>query len=535
VDLEGLHDRLATRDLLALARALARPADRLAWLAVLHAPWCGLGLGELLVVAEASRTHAIVDAIARDEVSMQLAAASRERIRRFHRAIEPALAARGQASFARRVRGAWLALGGPACAGGSLDRDGIDRVFALLAEHEHGADLPDFDALSRAAEQLFAEAGDAKADAVQIMTLHRAKGLQFDAVILPGLDQATGGGESPLLRWKVREHDSVRTLVLAPMRARVGAAADDDPVYDWLGRLEIAEDSAELGRLLYVGATRAKRRLHLVAVANIENARSNGAPCWKRPKRGTALERLWDALATKLPRPPEATREQDVEEMPGTAAVEWPRLPAGWAMPALPAPLPVASLPVSMPEEIAFDWADATAAAIGTVAHRLLAQVAAEGLAAWPAERAREEWNRINAELGSEGVEPDQRTDAARRVVDIVTRTLRDSRGRWLFDAAHEDAHSEWALSGEDEGRIVHVVLDRSFVAGGCRYIVDFKTGAHEGADAGVFLAREFNRYQAQLARDARIVAAFDARPIRVALYHPLVDGGWQERGWSLQ
>ena len=38
-----------------------------------------------------------------------------------------------------------------------------------------------------------------------------------------------------------------------------------------------------------------------------------------------------------------------------------------------------------------------------------------------------------------------------------------------------------WAA--EDEGRIVHVVLDRSFVAGGCRYIVDFKTGAHEGAD----------------------------------------------------
>jgi len=535
VDLEGLHDRLATRDLLSLARALARPADRLAWLAVLHAPWCGVGLGDLLVIAEASRTHSIVDVIARDEVSVQLAPASRERVRRFRRAIEPALAARGQASFARRVRGAWLALGGPACAGSPLDRDGVDRVFALLAEHEHGADLPDFDALSRAAEQLFAEAGDAKAAAVQIMTLHRAKGLEFDAVILPGLDQATGGAESPLLRWKVREHGGVRTLVLAPMRARVGAAADDDPVYAWLGTLESAEDTAEVGRLLYVGTTRAKRRLHLVAMANVEIARSNGAPCWKRPKRGTALERLWDALATKLPPPPQVTQQQEARETPGPGAVDWPRLPDGWSMPALPSPLPVASLPASMPEQIAFDWADATAAAIGTVAHRLLAQVAADGLEAWPAERPREEWNRISAELGSEGVEADQRTDAARRVVDIVTRTLRDPRGRWLFDAAHDDAHSEWALSGEDEGRIVHVVLDRSFVAGGCRYIVDFKTGAHEGADAVAFLAREFERYQLQLARYARIVAAFDARPIRIALYHPLVVGGWQEWGWSLQ
>ena len=38
---------------------------------------------------------------------------------------------------------------------------------------------------------------------------------------------------------------------------------------------------------------------------------------------------------------------------------------------------------------------------------------------------------------------------AARRVADIVTLTLRDPRGRWLFDAAHADAHSEWALTGE--------------------------------------------------------------------------------------
>jgi ATP-dependent exoDNAse (exonuclease V) beta subunit len=535
VDLEGLHDRLATRDLLALARALAQPADRLAWLAILHAPWCGLGLRDLLVIADASRAQPIVEAIARDEVVMQLPAASRERVAHLRYAIEPALVARGQASFARRVRGAWLALGGPACAGGALDRDGVDRVFALLAEHEHAADLHDFDALWRRAEQLFAEAGAAQGAAVQVMTLHRAKGLQFDAVILPGLDQATGGGEPPLLRWKVREHGGVPTLLLAPMRARGGATTEDDAVYRWLGKLDAAEDTAELGRLLYVGATRARRRLHLIGVASVEPAHADGAPCWKRPARGTPLEQLWDALAARLPDPRDATPARSAQDTPGSSAIEWSRLPDRWCLPSLPPALPVASLPVSAPETIAFDWADVTAAAIGTVAHRLLAQVAFDGLDAWHDARPREEWDRITAELGGEGVEPDQREDAARRVVDIVMRTLRDPRGRWLFDAAHEDAHSEWALSGEDEGRIVHVVLDRSFVASGCRYIIDFKTGAHEGADAAAFLAREFQRYQAQLAQYARIVAAFDPRPIRIALYHPLVDGGWQESGWSLQ
>ena len=119
--------------------------------------------------------------------------------------------------------------------------------------------------------------------------------------------------------------------------------------------------------------------------------------------------------------------------------------------------------------------------------------------------------------------------DAAARVTTVIARTLSDPRGRWLFDPAHIDAHSEWALAGEDDGRIVHVVLDRSFVAGGRRYIIDFKTGAHLGGDPATFLAREFERYRPQLQRYARIVRALDARPVRIALYHPLVEGGWQE------
>ena len=75
----------------------------------------------------------------------------------------------------------------------------------------------------------------------------------------------------------------------------------------------------------------------------------------------------------------------------------------------------------------------------------------------------------------------------------------------------------------------MHIVVDRSFVAGGCRYIVDFKTGAHLGGDPTTFLRQEFDRYRPQLTRYARIVRALDSRPLRVALYHPLVEGGWQE------
>jgi ATP-dependent helicase/nuclease subunit A len=524
VDLEGLHDRLATRDLLSLARALAQPADRLAWLACLRAPWCGLALTDLLTIAEAGNARPIADVLAAPDFAARLSASGRVGVARFRAAIAPALAARGRAPFALRVRSAWLALGGPACTRAALDRSGADRVFALLTEFERGGDLADHDALIAMAAKLFAEAGDAGEGVVQVMTLHRAKGLQFDTVILPALDLPTGDGDPPLLRWSVREHDDASALVLAPMRARVGVRAEHDPVYQWLGTLDATEEEAELGRLLYVGATRARRRLHLTAVASVDAKTGD----WKRPARGTALARLWPALEAWLPPLPIAPAQEG-----GDIAIpsrhELLRLPDDWQMPPTPAPLPMPAALPSRADAPVFDWADAVAAAIGTVAHRLLAQLASDGLAVWDERRLQRERARIVAELGSEGVEPGSCERAAQQVAAVISRTLADPRGRWLFDAGHADAHSEWSLAGEDDGRIAHIVVDRSFVAAGCRYIVDFKTGAHLGGDPAAFLRREFERYEPQLARYARIVRALDPRPLRIALYHPLVDGGWQE------
>ena len=396
-------------------------------------------------------------------------------------------------------------------------------MFALLAEQERGGDLPDDERMNALAKRLFAATGESDATTVQVMTLHRAKGLQFDAVILPALDVETGGSGQPVLRWKVRQHDGASSLILAPLRAKVGTYAASDPVYKWLGTLDAAEEIAELGRLLYVGATRARKRLHLTAVAEA----AHDGPEWKRPARGTPLERLWDALAAAPPPPGDVGAGDTTASL--VAEDSLLRVPLDMRLPALPIPLPIA-VPYARPADTpVFDWADAIAAAVGTVAHRFLAQIAAEGLAQWDERRLQREHERILAELGTEGLEADVRPRAAQRVAAVIARTLSDPRGRWLFDASHGDARSEWALAGEDDGRIVHIVVDRSFVADGCRYVVDFKTGAHLGGSAANFLQQEFDRYRPQLDRYARIVRALDPRPVRIALYHPLVDGGWQQ------
>src|SRR5205814_139916 len=102
-------------------------------------------------------------------------------------------------------------------------------------------------------------------------------------------------GNVELLRWRRRQQG----LLLAPMKARGG---DEDPVYRYLRFMAADEEDAELGRLLYVGCTRARQRLHLTAVLGCVQ-RTNGELQWKSPPSGSALAKLWPALADMIAPP----------------------------------------------------------------------------------------------------------------------------------------------------------------------------------------------------------------------------------------
>jgi ATP-dependent helicase/nuclease subunit A len=100
-----------------------------------------------------------------------------------------------------------------------------------------------------------------------MMTIHKSKGLEFETVILPGLHRATGGNESSLLLWdEVAGADGHEHLLVAPMKQK-GAGNGEPTAYDYLRKLEAERAAHENERLLYVAATRAIRRLHLVGVA----------------------------------------------------------------------------------------------------------------------------------------------------------------------------------------------------------------------------------------------------------------------------
>jgi ATP-dependent exoDNAse (exonuclease V) beta subunit len=522
VEIDRMSERQAILDLVSLTRAIVQPDDRLSWFSLLRAPWCGLTLADLFAVdrADASFPELIADGA---ELS-DLSADGRARLERFAQILRPLFDGRGRSSLLRSVRGAWLALGGPACGAESIDLAAADRFFDLLAAHSRGADLAQWEAFVDSLANLYAEPEGSLNTPVQIMTLHRAKGLEFDVVVMPGLGRGSKPSDEELLLWRERPAG----LLLAPMRSRTPGRSKNE-VYEYLRSLAADEEKAELGRLLYVGCTRAKQRLHLSGVGEIDT-RALPAMQWKKPQGGTALEALWQAVKPDVA-PPAARAVAAALPAAPSRSVPLLRLPLNWRLPAPPAALPATTdIDVGVPAEpIAFDWVREIARSIGTITHGILLEMAEDGLAAWNEQRVDALASRVGREFAAWGFTTAETRAGSAEVLAALRTTLADTRGRWLFDPAHAEAASEYALTGVRADEVSHVVLDRTFVdSEGVRWIVDFKLSRHEGSDREAFLDSEKERYHEQLENYARLMRGIESRKIRLGLYFPLLNG-WRE------
>jgi ATP-dependent exoDNAse (exonuclease V) beta subunit len=279
---------------------------------------------------------------------------------------------------------------------------------------------------------------------------------------------------------------------------------------------------------LYVAVTRAERWLHLFGSCTAIDSESG--PQLRRPPQHSLLRTLWPVVEPEyLQRLAEAGAASGAEEPAVARDAPLRRLPSGWRPPA-PAPAPrikVRAAAVSpAATAIAFDWASETARHVGTVVHRELQRLSAS--APLPSFDPAAAGPRLLAELAELGVPALHRPRAITRVIDAVQATLSHERGRWLLDASHLEAATELALTGRIDGELSHVVIDRSFIAAGVRWVVDYKTSPHEGGGIEEFLDREQQRYRGQLARYAQLARYLGPQPVRVGLYFPL-QGGWRE------
>ncbi|MDH3063166.1 UvrD-helicase domain-containing protein [Achromobacter insolitus] len=552
VDLVPLALRPVVADLVQLVRALSHPGDRLAWLSVLRAPYCGLTLTSLQrlfgddhitpvpvlleralrIPPQTSSQAAPPTATSAPQGSLfdaapespeapsaqsVLGADEFERLRQVAEILLDKRNASGAMPFAAWVESLWRRLGGPALYAGLSVANDAESLFQLVERlAPHGA--IDVAALDAGIARLFAapDAADEDAGAVEIMTMHKSKGLQFETVILYGLHRAPRGDQAPLVRFE----QSGGRVLFGPVKPR--AETEADPLSRYLGAREARRASYEIDRLLYVAATRARKRLHLVGHVSVDEASGQA----KTPSSSSLLGRLWPCLTVPVPPPLDGVAIAQAEDGP-----EWQGEPLrrvdrdGLAQLARLADVAVSpgfgaaarGVWGEGGEHPAWQLEAGYDAAIGTLSHAWLARIGQDGVQAWSADALAQRLPAMRRQLTRAGIPASQADAASEAVLETLQATLADERGLWLL--SQSGARREWPLI-DAAGKVS--VIDLALSTEDGWLIVDYKTGRpHPGESPAAFAARMRQRHGDQLLRYCAQVTALDGRAARAALYFP--------------
>ena len=280
-----LYSEPLVRDLLALLRAVSRPHDAKALFDALSAPALGVGSQDLLDLslpfgglAEAARAArdgrhpSVPGSLAEPLALMTFLQAKRSSL---DCGELTALALEGMRLFERATLdegrdSVWRRLEEVTEEARSFASEVSPSLHAYLDfVYRSGAD---------SAKVTEADGADLEVDAVRIMTVHAAKGLEFPVVVFTGMNGELGGTPKPPGIY--RGADGVEVDVRGELRTEGAVAAREG---------EAIELWNEAVRLLYVGATRARDHLVVTIPAAPDDARAAS------DQGRAALEGEWDS------------------------------------------------------------------------------------------------------------------------------------------------------------------------------------------------------------------------------------------------
>ena len=506
INILPLNSRPEVRLLRALLRALLHPADRESWAALLRAPCCGLEAYDMHVLLE-GRPEPVWSVLGDDAIFKQLSVDAQARITFLRQALNPCISACGKVSVRDLLQTAWSRLSMPELIDATASRN-VEAALELIESLEQGGRI-DFSLFDERLQKLYAapDASDA-AGQVELLTMHGAKGLQWDTVILPGLGHKGTNADTPLLAFT-----EVPVCGGAmPLMAAKASTRQKDALYSLVNKIENNKYNNELQRLLYVACTRPETTLHMLGHLSESKGEaatgsllhlllSNDETCFGA--------HLFDIDAANPIVTTGPTSLQRVAGVPDIAPLE----------------------PTNQSElETEYIWAGAAAAPVGNAVHAALQYVAQTGIEFWGDHHTRAALKRMSRVLVGDGLSGVMLNGALARCSAGLQRVLNSEKGKWILSGRHQQAHQEWALSLEYDDYISHHAIDRSFIdTDGVRWIIDYKTATHEGGDLEAFLDIEVERHAMQLHRYRSILSQLEPnRKIRTALYFPMLDA-WKE------
>jgi ATP-dependent exoDNAse (exonuclease V) beta subunit len=525
IEIESLSSRQLIQDLLTLTRALLHRGDRVHWLALLRAPWCGLLLHDLHALSGHDRHASLWDCMHHEPRIATMTLDGQQRLLRVRNALSQAFEQQGRLRLRRWIEHTWQALGGPYCLNSQADLLDAKAYFDVIDQLDQSGNL-DFAQLEKQVNTLYAAPNPMAPDTLQIMTVHKSKGLEFDTVIIPGLHKKSPPNDKKLMLWdEVIGADNEEHLVIAPLP--FGREADNEAPqkFDYLHQFDTERARNETQRLLYVAVTRAKRRLHLVGCAKPD---PHNAGDIKHPAKDSFLGLLWNNAQPHFMHASHSTAEQDsASKLTPTASPRTTepdaqynhrliRLHSGFTTPVqtqpnLPEETRAVHAALSPDQASASNAENTTLADIGTLIHRYLQLIAEDGLDAWSTTRINTLKQPMSLWMQQKAHHPDVAMQAAQTVCEHLCTTLQSEPGRWVL-AAHPNALCEQPYLIQQNGTLQTHIIDRMFVLDGVRWIIDYKSTSQVSEDP----AEVQHAYIEQLQRYRLL---FPSETVRLAVF----------------
>lgn len=521
VEIEYLHNKETVQDLLSLSLALLNLRDRLSWLSLLRCPWMGFSLGDLTHIANAP-AKTIYEALGQRNIFILLSDDGQRRLSLRLPALQKSLKNLGILSFSAWIENTWRALEGPRLLTDDNALDECELFFATLRQFDQQGIWPQPQQLKDKFATLFATPLDMEKSPLQVMTIHKAKGLEFDCVILPRLEAAPPVERKPLLTWLERTRVNGNTdLLLAPIPALDESSA---PLYDYIRRKNKAKLNFENTRVLYVATTRAKQSLYLLYGIDLKE------DTVKAPSKGSFLHELWPIFEHEVIQHRKAAVQfSDETAIKKENIVEKPILLKRFAVDySLPIQIDLNSVLKTESSKFSFSIVnDITAQQVGIVLHRILHLLSQQSLEAL--EKAATTYHAIylRRQLLALGMHKDQLETAIASLRQALLALCQDERAAWILSQKHREIHSEYALTAKVDNNYKQYIIDRTFIDDeGLRWIIDYKS-SQPRPDESIhdFYNRAQLDHATQLTAYGALFAQLEEGPIYLGLYFPLFQG----------
>ncbi len=493
LDLEKLIDLPEIQDLLTLTRVVLHREDRIAWYALLRSPICGLTLHDLHHLSQLSTQQSLWQTIQSNPI---LSADGQQRLQRIRTVLTAYFNEHYRKPFELALKGLWQALGFTEILSSQQQYNALNFFKLIAHQVDSGKPIINIEQLMQYLSKTYIEP-QKTTSRLSIMTIHKSKGLEFDHVILPGLHAKTATDQHQLMLWLERPNYLGNIdFVLAPIKQ---ANTNTDSIYHYLQRHEKRKLVFETARLLYVATTRSKKSLHLMACLNTNE---HGEILFQPDSFAHMLQA--EFIKNIHPHAPHLRDEQI------TAIPQLMRIPSGWT-----SSYSITSEEHNLENPLPPIDHD-THRVLGTVMHLLLAD---------ETQRSIDCAKRLLRQHGFNAMQLPQALD---KIQLMLLNLQSNAHAKWIFDSTHQDAHNEYPITAIIKGKIRHLIIDRTFVEDGIRWIIDYKTTVPTDEHHDVFLKQQLELHREQLETYALALQGIEVRPIRLGLYFP-VCGLWIE------